>query len=178
VPFGEYVPMQDVLRGLIEFFDLPMSNFRKGEENQSMLSVNGFSVSPFICYEVVYPDFVANRSIGADYLLTISNDAWFGESIGPLQHLQLARLRALENGRYMVRATNNGVTAIINTKGQIEEQIPQFSQGTLEGQVRIYEGETPFSRVGSMPIQILCIFTVFIGVSLRWRSNSNKAQSL
>ena len=169
VPFGEYVPMQQVLRGLIAFFDLPMSNFRKGAGDQDLLNVNGFRVSPFICYEVVYPDFVADRSIGSDYLLTISNDAWFGASIGPLQHLQLARIRALENGRYMVRATNNGVTAIINAKGQIEEQIPQFSQGILEGTVRIYEGETPFSRFGSLPIQILCILTLIIGVYFRWR---------
>lgn len=177
VPFGEYVPMQQVLRGLIAFFDLPMSNFRKGAEDQEMLNVNGFRVSPFICYEVVYPDFVAHRSVGADYLLTISNDAWFGASIGPLQHLQIARIRALENGRYMVRATNNGVTAIINAKGQVETQIPQFSQAILEGTVRIYEGETPFSKLGSLPIQILCILTLVIGIYFRWRRSNDSALS-
>ena len=164
VPFGEYVPLQDLLRGLIAFFDLPMSNFRKGAEDQALLSTKGFSVSPFICYEVVYSDFVAERAKGADYLLTISNDSWFGRSIGPLQHLQLARIRALENGRYMVRATNNGVTAIINQKGAIEQSIPQFEQASLEGEVRIFEGETPFTRFGSVPTQILCVFIIAFAI--------------
>ena len=175
VPFGEYVPMQEVLRGLIAFFDLPMSDFRKGAEDQDLLRVNGFRVSPFICYEVVYPDFVATRSTNADYLLTISNDAWFGASIGPLQHLQLARIRALENGRYMVRTTNNGVTAIINARGQIETQIPQFSRATLEGQIQIFEGKTPFTILGSLPMQVLCFSTLLIGFGLRWRRGKHQA---
>lgn len=168
VPFGEYVPLQDVLRGLIAFFDLPMSDFRKGAQTQDLLTVNGFNVSPFICYEVVYPDFVARRSRNANYLLTISNDAWFGASIGPLQHLQLARIRATENGRYMVRATNNGVTAIIDNRGRITNQIPQFTQATLEGSVEIFEGQTPFTTLGSIPIQIFCAITALFSLFRRF----------
>jgi len=152
VPFGEYVPLQDLLRGLIAFFDLPMSNFRKGPEDQGYLNTNDFKASPFICYEVVYPDLVAKRARNADYLVTISNDSWFGKSIGPLQHLQIAQIRALENGRYMVRATNNGVTAIINNLGQIETRIPQFKRAVLEGKVAIFSGETPFTKFGSTPL--------------------------
>ena len=169
VPFGEYVPLQDLLRGLIAFFDLPMSDFRKGSQNQELLSVNGFNVSPFICYEVVYPDFVAKRSRDANYLLTISNDAWFGASIGPLQHLQLARIRAAENGRYMVRTTNNGVTAIIDDRGRISSRIPQFTRATLEGSVEIFEGQTPFTTLGSAPVQIVCAVTVLIALIRRFK---------
>ena len=175
VPFGEYVPLQDVLRGLIAFFDLPMSDFRKGAEDQPLLSVNGFRVSPFICYEVVYPDFVARRAQTADYLLTISNDAWFGASIGPLQHLQLARIRAAENGRFMVRATNNGVTAIIDDQGRITSQIPQFTQATLEGTVEIFQGQTPFTKIGSIPVQIFCGAIAIIALFRRIKAKSTPA---
>ncbi|WP_304439595.1 nitrilase-related carbon-nitrogen hydrolase, partial [Oleiphilus sp. HI0123] len=87
VPFGEYVPLEDLLRGLIDFFNLPMSDFRTGAEDQALLKSFDYQVAPFICYEVVYPDFVAKQSADADYLITISNDSWFGTSIGPLQHL-------------------------------------------------------------------------------------------
>ncbi|MFO8140794.1 MAG: apolipoprotein N-acyltransferase, partial [Marinobacter sp.] len=117
VPFGEYVPLQGILRGLIGFFDLPMSSFSPGPKNQSALIANDVSIMPYICYEVAYPDFVAFNARNAGLLLTISNDGWFGDSIGPLQHLQIARMRALETGRYMLRGTNNGVTAIIDEKG-------------------------------------------------------------
>ncbi|MDP2146766.1 MAG: apolipoprotein N-acyltransferase, partial [Pseudomonas sp.] len=88
VPFGEYVPLQDVLRGLIAFFDLPMSDFARGPEDQAMLQAKGYQIAPYICYEVVYPEFAAGLAARSDLLLTISNDTWFGTSIGPLQHLQ------------------------------------------------------------------------------------------
>src|SRR5690606_3396032 len=98
VPFGEYVPFQNLLRGLIPFFDLPMSSFTPGHPSQPNLHALGHDIAPFICYEILYPDLVATRSVGADVLLTISNDAWFGTSAGPHQHFQMTRLRALETG--------------------------------------------------------------------------------
>lgn len=156
VPFGEYVPLQELLRGLIAFFDLPMSDFRKGPAEQALLSTNSESLSPFICYEVVYPDFVNSRAKDADLLLTISNDAWFGTSIGPIQHLQMAQMRAAEQGRYMIRGTNNGVTAIINDKGQITAESEQFVQTVLSSEVKVMAGRTPFSYFGSYPIFVLC----------------------
>jgi len=156
VPFGEYVPLQDYLRGLIAFFDLPMSDFRKGSANQALLKSFDFQIAPFICYEVVYPDFVASRAKNADILLTISNDSWFGASLGPLQHLEMAQMRAAENGRYMIRATNNGISAVIDERGQIISQSQQFVQTTLESKVKIMEGRTPFSYFGSLPLFILC----------------------
>lgn len=155
VPFGEYVPLQSLLRGLIDFFNLPMSDFRPGPSEQALLRSKHLSVAPFICYEVVYPDFVAAHAQSADYLLTISNDAWFGSSIGPLQHLQMAQMRALENGRYMVRGTNNGITAMINHKGEILAQAPQFIETVLGTELQAYKGRTPFNQTGSMPLFLL-----------------------
>ena len=152
VPFGEYVPMEDVMRGLIAFFDLPMSAFSPGPQNQAPLQAAGFRVAPYICYEIVYPDLVAKSARNADLLITISNDSWFGDSIGPLQHLQMAQMRALENGRYLIRGTNNGVSAIINHRGQIVAATEQFVETSLSGEVETMLGNTPFGSFGSVPI--------------------------
>lgn len=160
VPFGEYVPLQQWLRGLIGFFDLPMSEFSRGPERQSPLLVGSTTVMPYICYEVAYPDFVATNARRADLLITISNDGWFGDSIGPLQHLQIARMRALETGRYMIRGTNNGVTAIINQRGEVTESIPQFTRSTLRGEVYPAKGETPYMQSGSWPILTLAAILI------------------
>ncbi len=160
VPFGEYVPLQGALRGLIGFFDLPMSSFSPGPENQGPLTASGLKIMPFVCYEVAYPDFVAFNSRGADLLLTISNDGWFGDSIGPVQHLQLARMRALETGRYMLRGTNNGVTAIINNKGEITETVPHFEKAVLHGNVYAAKGSTPYMQTGSWPVLTLAAMLI------------------
>ncbi|MDA9908935.1 apolipoprotein N-acyltransferase [Gammaproteobacteria bacterium] len=156
VPFGEYVPMRAVLSTLLQIFNLPMSSLEKGPSDQGLLTAGQYSVSPYICYEVVYPDFVRQRAKDADFLVTISNDTWFGASWGPLQHLEMAAMRALENGRYMVRATNNGVSAIINEKGEILARTEQFQAEVLLGEVQVFSGRTPFSYWGSWPILLLC----------------------
>ena len=156
VPFGEYVPLEELLRGLIRFFDLPMSDFARGSEQQPLLEAKGYRLATFICYEVVYPDFAAKLAARSDLLLTVSNDTWFGSSIGPLQHLQMARMRALEAGRWMIRATNNGVTALINPFGQITEQLPQFQQAVLYGKVEPMQQLTPYLRWRSWPLLTAC----------------------
>ncbi|QAX81691.1 apolipoprotein N-acyltransferase [Candidatus Pseudomonas adelgestsugas] len=157
VPFGEYVPLQDILRGLITLFDLPMSDFTSGPSDQLMLEAKGYQIAPSICYEVVYPELAANLSAKSDLLLTISNDTWFGRSIGPLQHLQMAQMRALESGRWMIRSTNNGVTSLINPFGQITVQIPQFKRGILYGEVVPMHKLTPYLQWRSWPLIILCL---------------------
>ena len=156
VPFGEYVPLEGMLRGLIQFFDLPMSQFSSGDRNTLLMAKNtGFA--PFICYEIVYPDLVASWLPEAEVLITISNDAWFGNSIGPLQHMQIAQMRALETGRYLIRSTGNGVTAVVNPKGQVEAQGEQFKQLVINGQVQAMTGATPFAMTGSWTTVGLCV---------------------
>ncbi|MBH2036849.1 MAG: apolipoprotein N-acyltransferase [Pseudomonadales bacterium] len=162
VPFGEYVPLQDLLRGLIAFFNLPMSDFARGPAEQTLLQAKGYSIASFICYEVVYPEFAASLAARSNILLTVSNDAWFGSSIGPLQHLQMAQMRALEAGRWMIRATNNGMTVLIDPQGQITAQLPQFEQGVLYGDVVPMQQLTPYLRWRGWPMAILC------GVLLGW----------
>lgn len=156
VPFGEYIPLANWLRGVIDFFNLPMSAFSPGQPNQAPLLAHDFRLSPFICYEIVYPELVRQYARQADLMITISNDSWFGSSIGPLQHLQMARMRALENGRYLIRGTNNGISAIIDERGKLVASSPQFERINLTGEAQVMIGATPFSRIGSTPILALC----------------------
>ncbi|TBU90882.1 apolipoprotein N-acyltransferase [Phytopseudomonas dryadis] len=164
VPFGEYVPLQEVLRGLIAFFDLPMSDFARGSAEQPLLEAKGYRIATYICYEVVYPEFAAGLAAQSELLLTVSNDTWFGTSIGPLQHLQMAQMRALEAGRWMIRATNNGMTVLIDPFGRISEQLPQFEQGILYGEVQPMQQLTPYLRWRSWPL--IATGTLLLGWAL------------
>lgn len=169
VPFGEYVPMGSLIRGLIPFFDLPMSDFNEGSADQAPLLANGMLFSAFICYEIVYPELVRTQARDKDFLVTISNDAWFGRSWGPLQHFEMARMRALETGKYLLRGTNTGVTAIIDHKGNVQSQLPQFQEGVLKGVVYGTEGQTPFVRFGHWPVLGLSFVLLIVGVVLSLR---------
>jgi apolipoprotein N-acyltransferase len=157
VPFGEYVPLEPWLRGLIAFFDLPMSSFSSGPAEQAPLTVRGLRVAPSICYEIVYPDLVGAGAAQAELLLTVSNDTWFGASIGPLQHLQMARMRALETGRPLIRATNNGISALIDDRGRLLVRGGQFTQEVIRGDVQPTTGLTPFARWGSWCALLLAV---------------------
>lgn len=156
VPFGEYVPFENLLRGLIGFFDLPMSHSVPGPWDQPLLHLGEHRASLAICYEVVYPNLVRSHGGEANVLLTITNDAWFGTSIGPLQHLQMVQMRSLENGRWMLRATNNGVTAIIDHRGRIVDRLPQFETGVLAGDFHYRTGRTPYVALGDAPV-LICV---------------------
>lgn len=162
VPFGEYVPLEDVIRGLIPFFDLPMSSFTPGSNDQQPLLAAGATFAPFICYEIVYPEQVRSLGKEADYLITISNDAWFGRSWGPHQHFQIARLRALELGKYLVRATNTGITAIIDHKGNVQTLIPRFEEAVLTGTIYTTEGSTPYRLLGLWPVLGLSLLIIIV----------------
>lgn len=169
VPFGEFVPFEDQLRGLTGAFNLPMSSFTRGDANQAPLLAGKHSIYPYICYEILFPDLVARTSQHAEILVTISNDGWFGHSAGPAQHFEMARMRALETGRYLIRATNNGISAIVNPKGKVTHLAPSFVETTLNGEVYPMQGSTPFMDWGSRPILILAtlILLGFVVLSIK-----------
>ena len=172
VPFGEFVPFENQLRGLISFFDLPMSHAEAGPLQQPLLHIGNDAAAMAICYEVAYPALLNGDFPGVDVLLTISNDAWFGGSIGPHQHLQIARMRALEHGRYLLRATNTGLTAIVDERGRILGQLPQFEPGVLRGEYRIMTGLTPYARFGHGILLIVIVGLLSLVVFLRARNPS------
>ncbi|MEQ6889890.1 apolipoprotein N-acyltransferase [Halomonas sp. CS7] len=167
VPFGEYLPLENLLRGAIAFFDLPAPAMTPGPEGQAPMRVGSLAIGNAICYEIIYADLVAEQAREAGVLLTVSNDTWFGASIGPLQHLQMARLRALENGRPVIRATSNGVTALIDAQGRVTARAPQFETVVLEGEVMATQGLTPFTRTGSWPAWLLAALLVLPGLRRR-----------
>nr|WP_283104432.1 apolipoprotein N-acyltransferase [Shewanella inventionis] len=165
LPIGEFVPFGDLLRPIAPFFNLPMSSFQRGDYTQKNLTAVGYHIAPAICYEIVFPEQVrASVTNQTDMLLTVSNDAWFGASNGPLQHMEIAQMRAIEMGKPLLRGTNNGVTAIVDPRGRITDAIPQFETGVLVAEVPLYKGETWFRKIGQYPLLILCGLLLMIAV--------------
>lgn len=166
VPFGEFLPLEGVLRGLINFFDMPMSSFSPGPDEQPLLQVAGHKVAATVCYEDAFGEEMIDFLPEASMLVNGSNNAWYGDSLAPHQHLQISRMRALETGRPILRATTNGISALIDAKGKIQVRSRQFQTDTLTGLVQPMQGATPYVRWGNWPVLVL-LFTVMAG--LRWR---------
>lgn len=148
VPFGEYIPFSHIVGKLMQFFELPLSSMQPGKKQQVPLRISHWKTQPLICYEIVYPALTAQAAQQSDVLVTVSNDSWFGASLGPKQHLQMAQMRAIENGRYVLRATANGISAIIDNKGKIVSQSRQFKREVLQGDFHLMQGSTPWTRYG------------------------------
>lgn len=163
LPFGEFVPFQDWLRPIAPFFNLPMSSFQRGDYIQPNLIAKGRHFVSALCYEIIFGEQVRQNVTGqTDFLLTLSNDAWFGHSIGPLQHMEIAQMRALELGKPLIRATNNGVTAVTDYRGQIIQALPQFETGVLTQTLTPTTGNTPYRVVGSWPLYL------FVSLACLW----------
>lgn len=156
VPLGEYIP----LRFLVEFFNrfvrIPMSDIISGDEDQPLLIGGGVPLGISICFEDAFSREVNRDLPEAKLLVNVSNDAWFEDSIQPHQHHAIARMRALETGRYMIRSTNTGITSFIDPHGEVIKQLPQFEVGVLNGEVLPYVGSTPFVRWGNWLVVGLC----------------------
>jgi len=147
LPIGEFVPFGDFLRKIAPIFNLQYSSFTRGDYIQPNLIAKGYHLLPLICFEIAFPEQLAANFTGdTNILLTVSNDSWFGDSHGPHQHLEIARMRALEFGRPLLRATNNGVTAIVDHQGNIQDKLPQFTEAVLKAEVKLVQGNTFYSQ--------------------------------
>ncbi len=151
VPFGEYIPFFSSLRGLISFFDLPMSNVAFGPSYQkNIIVLDNVNVATPICFDMAFPQTIRKMNKSSLLMINISNDTWFGSSIGPYHHLSITRVRAIENNRWIVRATNNGFSAFIDNKGTVVDILDQNESNILESKVKLVENTSIFNKFGYM----------------------------
>ncbi len=155
VPFGEFVPPG--FSWIVKTFAIPLTDFSLGPENPKPLALAGQLVAPNICWEDAFGEEIIRQLPQATLLANVSNVAWFGDSLAPAQHLQISRMRALETGRTMLRATNTGVTAIIDPRGRVVASLPQFTEGVLTGEVQGHVGASPYVKLGNTPIVLVCV---------------------
>lgn len=160
VAFGEFVPPG--FGWIVDVLHIPLSDFARGAKIQKPLRVAGQKVAVNICYEDVFGEEIIRALPEATLLVNVTNDAWFGDSFAGWQHAQMSQMRALETGRYMLRATNTGVTAIINQKGRVVSSLPEFTQGVLHGHAQGYAGATPYARWGNWPAVGLALVVLFL----------------
>jgi apolipoprotein N-acyltransferase len=177
VPFGEFIPLRPVFGWLLDVLQIPLLDFSRGSLEQRPLNVAGQQVAVNICYEDAFGEEVIRQLPQATLLVNFSNDAWFGNSIAPIQHLQISQMRALEAGRYMLRATNTGVTAVINPRGEVLSQLPLFTTGSLEHEVWGYGGATPYVRWGNYAVLLLCVLAIAANLMLSRRLLSQAQQN-
>ena len=152
LPFGEYLPLQPLSGWILDLIEIPLGSFTPGGEYQTLLRAGGYPFVTTICYEDVFGNEVMRQVQEAAYLVNVTNDAWFGDSSQPYQHLQMAQMRALETGRYMLRATNTGVTAVIAPDGQVQSQAPLFTLYALTDSIVPMQGMTPYARWGDQAV--------------------------
>jgi apolipoprotein N-acyltransferase len=169
VPFGEYVPFGNLLTFVAPLVEA-VSAFSPGQR-VTMLPVKGHMASTAICYEVVYPHLI-RRAVqqGSELLTTITNDAWYGETSAPFQHFELAAMRAIEQGRYLARAANTGISGIIDPYGRVLARTTLFETATVVGEVRFIQARTLYARIGDLPAQAAVLLTLLcVGVAL-WKT--------
>jgi apolipoprotein N-acyltransferase len=152
VPFGEYFPIPDFLRPLMDVLETPYSDFDFGAADQPLLKLNGHAIEASICFEDVFGAEIGARAREAAYLVNVTNDAWFANSSAPHQHLAFSRLRAMETGRWFLRSANTGISALISPDGEVAARTRQFEQAVLRGEVEPRRGVTPYQGWGNGPL--------------------------
>ena len=173
--FGEYLPLRSFFLFFRDWVDIPMADFTPGNLEQPLFRAGGQPVGLSICFEAVFGSEIRRALPEATWLINLSNDAWFKDSTAPHQHLQIARMRALEVGRYMARATNTGVSAILDERGRIRARGPQFQAEVIRGEVQPLRGLTPYARFGDWPAVAMMIGLLTLGLFLSQRTLTTTA---
>jgi len=166
VPFGEFVPFGS--RWFVDAMAIPLSDFTRGEPGQAPLAVAGQRLAVNICYEDVFGEELIHALPEATLMINVSNDAWFGDSFAPWQHHQIAQMRALETGRWWLKANNTGVTAVIDDKGRTVASLRPFTREALHSEAQGMTGATPYSRWGNAAFLVLAVASL-LGAWLRRR---------
>jgi len=172
VPFGEFIPLRPLLGGIVGALAIPLQDFTRGSAYPRPLEIAGQRVAVNICYEDAFGEEIIRQLPEATLLVNVSNVAWFGRSIAPAQHLQISQARALETGRYMLRATNTGVTAVIDPKGAVVKSAPEFTRAVVTHRVPGYRGATPYVRWGNLAVLALCVVLGALAFALARRASA------
>ena len=175
VPFSEHIPLQMVVGPIARWIGYPSHGFASGAQSQPPLRAGGHEIAVSICYELTFGAASARHLGRAGLLANVSNDAWFGTTSGPHQHFQMARMRALEQGRWLVRATNTGISALVNPAGRVVAAAPQFETSVLEVEVPPLQGLTPYARWRDAPVLVLIAILLFIGWWVRRAAGRGRA---
>ena len=177
VPFGEFVPLPEFAKKLAGFFDLPMSGFSHGDMQQDHLIVAGQKMAPSICYEDAFGEELIDFLPEASLLINGSNNAWYGKSWAPFQHLQIARMRTVETERQLIRSTTTGISVLVDHKGQITKRSPQFERAILTGEVQPRSGATPYVQYGNYPVILFVSLLVFLFTALALKNRTQQNRS-
>jgi apolipoprotein N-acyltransferase len=167
VPFGEFVPLKALFGWFVENVAIPLLDFSRGALGQRPLAVAGQKIGVNICYEDLFGEEIIRQLPEATMLVNVSNVAWFGDSLAPAQHLQISQMRAIETGRPMLRATNTGMTAVIDPRGRIVALADPFTEAVVRADVQGYAGATPFVRFGNYGAVLLAVALALAAVMLR-----------
>ena len=170
VPFGEFFPVPPSVRQWMRLQNLPYYDMTPGAEEQPPLAAGGQKLAATICYEDAYGAEQLAVLPRSTLLVNATNNAWFGDSSAPHQQLQMARFRALEAGRWLMRATSNGITAVIGPDGEVTARIPQFEAGILKAEVTPRTGLTPYARTGNWPILCFAFLMLLVFTALRLKN--------
>jgi apolipoprotein N-acyltransferase len=176
VPYGEYVPFRDVVGRRLDFLGAPMADYEPGPNPQAVPVNPNLKLGISICYEAAYPRAVARGARGAELLVNVSNDAWFGDSLAPHQHLQMARQRAAETRRWLLRSTNTGITAVISPSGELLERGAQFTRTSVVGEVEGRTGQTPYMVMGDWPVVVGALVLLLAPAALSGDRSLRRAQ--
>ena len=174
VPFGEYFPIPAWLRPIMDVLGTPYSDFSADGPRREPVIVHGQRLGISICFEDVFGAEFARESRDASVLVNATNDAWFAHSSAPHQHLDIARFRALENGRWLVRATNTGISALIGPDGHVLARSRQYQTELMRGEVVPRSGLTPYARWRDTPLWVMGVAALLFGLVLRMRERANK----
>ena len=173
VPFGEYIPLRGLFGRFLQPIGYPMSSLTPSTSVQALPRIGDLRLGPAICYEIAYPNLVRQRGSIADLIVVLSEDSWLGDTTGPWQHLQIARMRALELNRPLVRATNDGITAVVDANGVVVNQLERYREDVLLGSVVLQDGTTLFARFGLLPIAALILVVSLMHVLVNQRDRSH-----
>lgn len=167
VPFGEFIPKP--FEQIIDWLSIPISNITSGPHNQELVRVDNHPIATLICYELAYPALLREQLPDAEWIVSISDDGWFGHSFAMYQQLQMAAALSIQTGRYQVVANNDGLSSVIDTRGNIIKSLPAYQAGILKSEIYASIGSTPWVILGDTPVILLSFLIVLISLAIQYK---------